>query len=63
MIGTTSLRWVDEYVLSVTTAAGVREERLRATPAYLREIEAFEREARASLPTSRRVKTESESSQ
>jgi 1,5-anhydro-D-fructose reductase (1,5-anhydro-D-mannitol-forming) len=43
MIGTSSLRWVDEYVLTVTTAAGVREERFAATPAYTREIEAFER--------------------
>ncbi len=44
MISTSSLRWADEYVLSVTTASGLREERLAATPAYQREIEAFERE-------------------
>jgi len=43
MIATSSLRWVDNYVLSVATAAGVREERYAATPTYTREIEAFER--------------------
>jgi predicted dehydrogenase len=46
MISTSSLRWADEYVLSVTTESGLREERLPATPAYKREIEAFEREIR-----------------
>jgi predicted dehydrogenase len=44
MISTSSLRWESEYVLSVKTASGVTEESFPATPAYQREIEAFERE-------------------
>jgi predicted dehydrogenase len=44
MISTSALRWESEYRLSVTTASGVSEESLSATPAYQREIEAFERE-------------------
>ncbi len=50
MISTSSLRWESEYVLSVRTASGLTEESLAATPAYQREIEAFEREV-AGEPT------------
>jgi predicted dehydrogenase len=54
MLATSGFRRADEYILRITNAGGTAEERFPPTPAYQREIEAFEREIRGErsvLPT------------
>lgn len=46
MLITSALRFAEEHTLRIKTAAGVVEERFKATPIYQREIEAFEEEVR-----------------
>jgi 1,5-anhydro-D-fructose reductase (1,5-anhydro-D-mannitol-forming) len=46
LLATSALRWVDDYTLTVTTAAGTREERYTRTPTYEREVQAMEAEVR-----------------
>lgn len=42
MLHTSALRWVDDFWLRVKDASGEREEKFVPTPAYQREVEAFE---------------------
>ena len=42
MLATSPIRWVDDYTLTVTTAAGTRVEPFRRTPVYEREVRAME---------------------
>jgi 1,5-anhydro-D-fructose reductase (1,5-anhydro-D-mannitol-forming) len=46
MLATSALRWADEHVLRIKTAAGAVEERFAPTAIYQREIEAFAHEVR-----------------
>jgi 1,5-anhydro-D-fructose reductase (1,5-anhydro-D-mannitol-forming) len=46
LLATSSLRWVDEYTLTVRTADGAQEERFAPTATYRCEIEAMEAELR-----------------
>jgi 1,5-anhydro-D-fructose reductase (1,5-anhydro-D-mannitol-forming) len=51
MLTTSALRWADEHVLTITTAAGRSEERFAPSATYPREIEAFAREVRGGAGT------------
>ncbi|MEZ5856310.1 MAG: Gfo/Idh/MocA family oxidoreductase [Hyphomicrobiaceae bacterium] len=44
MVITSALRWVDEHTVTVRDAAGERVERVPASPAYERQVAAFEAE-------------------
>ncbi len=46
MLTTSALRWADEHVLRIQTAAGETIERFAPSPLYAHEIEAFAREVR-----------------
>ena len=46
MLATSALRWEEEHVLRIKTAAGLVEERFAATANYQRQIEAFAQEVR-----------------
>ena len=46
MLATSALRWEDEYVLQITDASGVTDQRFAAVRTYQKEIEAFAGEVR-----------------
>ncbi len=51
MLTTSALRWADEHVLRVQTAAGETVERFAPSPLYAHEIAAFAREVRGAAGT------------